>query len=343
MTRISVKTRCARATCVAVALGMFPLLSGCRKDLCYDHPSHSPSVKVDVVASWEREWERPYGHDWPGEWDASGGIGYDDLRPGIPSGIRAIVYGGGYREENLPAKGGRLPMPEGVHPLLFYNNDTEYIVFDNLSAAATASATTRTRSRASYKALHAEERTVNPPDMLYGHYVAEYEARRTMDAVELPLTMKPLTYTYWVRYEFEHGVEYVALARGALAGMAETVYLEDGHTGPEAATVMYDCTVEDGRVEARVLSFGVPNYPGDHYGIRAEPHYALNLEVRLRNGKMKAMEWDVTDQVSGQPRGGVITVGGISITDEEGMAGSGGFDVEVEGWGDYVDVELPLN
>ena len=50
----------------------------------------------------------------------------------------------------------------------------------------------------------------------------------------------------------------------------------------------------------------------------------------------------MTDQVNAQPRGGVITVDGIEVDDEDGMAGSGGFDVTVDGWGDYMDIPLPL-
>ena len=53
---------------VAVVL---PLLCGCRKDLCYDHESHSFSVKTDVAASWEQEWERTYAVDWEQEWNAA--------------------------------------------------------------------------------------------------------------------------------------------------------------------------------------------------------------------------------------------------------------------------------
>lgn len=51
----------------------------------------------------------------------------------------------------------------------------------------------------------------------------------------------------------------------------------------------------------------------------------------------------MTDQVTGQPRGGVIVVKNIEISDEEGTEGSGSFDVTVDGWGEYIDVELPLN
>lgn len=235
-------------------------------------------------------------------------------------------------------------MSEGVHSLLFYNNDTECIVFSGLSASATATATTRTLTRSGFKELHGDERTVNPPDMLYGCYMEEHFAERTLEAVELPVVMRPLTYTYLIRYEFRKGVKYVALARGALAGMAESVYLKDGHTGPDAATVMFDCTVEDFGAEAQVQSFGVPDYPGDHYvrGGEDERRYSLNLEVRMRNGKFKTFDFDVTGQVKGQPRGGVIVVKGLEISDEEGGGVGGGFDVDVDGWGDYVDIPVPI-
>lgn len=274
---------------------------------------------------------------------------YDDLRPDVPTGIRARIYTGGIAENegNLSPEGGRLYMNEGTHDLLFYNNDTEYIVFNDIAALTSARATTRSLTRGSFEAMHADERTVNQPDMLYGAYIGSYEALPTQETVSLPVRLQPLTYTYLVRYEFQQGLQYVALARGALAGMAESVYLNDGHTGPESATVMFDCTLRDYGPEATVKSFGIPDYPGDHYGddTRTTEHtYHLNLEVRLHNGAMKTFEFDVTDQVKAQPRGGVIIVSdGLVITDEEGAAGSGGgFDIDVEGWGDYIDIPLPL-
>lgn len=326
------------------------MLTGCRKDLCYNHDEHAITVKVDAVPTWEQEWERPYGHTWTDEWDDAWTLAYDDLRPDIADGVRVITYDSEAQEQqgetNLPATGGRiLSLSEGIHDLLFYNNDTEYIVFSDFSVAARATATTRTLSRGSYKALHAEERTVNQPDMLYGHFEDNHEAQRTLQPVQLAVEMRPLVYTYLVRYEFSHGLQYVALARGALAGMAESVYLNDGHTGNDAATVMFDCTLQDYGAEAQVHSFGVPNYPGDHYTREdgSEAHFALNLEVRLKNGINKTFEFDVTDQVKDQPRGGVITVGGIEISDEEGTEGEGAFDVIVEDWGDYIDIPLPLN
>jgi len=67
----------------------------------------------------------------------------------------------------------------------------------------------------------------------------------------------------------------------------------------------------------------------------------LNLEVMMKNGKLKEFEFDVTDQLSAQPRGGVITVDGLEVTDEE-AGNESGFDVDVDGWGRYEDIELPL-
>lgn len=108
---------------------------------------------------------------------------------------------------------------------------------------------------------------------------------------------------------------------------------------------MFDCTLEDYGAEALVQSFGVPDYPGEHYGRNGTDgrRYSLNLEVRMVNGKFKTFEFDVTDQVKGQPRGGVIVVSGLSISNDEGLEGGGSFDVDVDGWGEWVDIPLPID
>lgn len=327
-----------------IALILLICFTACRKDLCYDHDDHSPSVKVNVVANWELEWERTYDFSWKELWNEEWGHAYNDLRPQTSQGIRAIVYTetGSRLENNLVQEGGRLPMPEGTHDLLFYNNDTEYIVFNDLTHAMSATATTRGVTRSSLKELHAGEHTVNAPDQLYGSYHEAYTAKRTLTVVDHRITMRPLTYTYYIRYKFTHGLEYVALARGALAGMAKNVYLMDGHTGNEAATVLFDCSLTDWGTEALMQSFGAPNYSGDHY-TRTEDspaRYTLNLEVRLKNGRLLSFEFDVSGQVNAQPRGGVIQVDGIEIPD--GADSEGGFDVSVDDWGEWVDVPLPL-
>ena len=178
--------------------------------------------------------------------------------------------------------------------------------------------------------------------MLYGNYRESYIAVLTMEPDIMAVTMHPLVFTYLVRYEFSHGLEYVALARGALSGMAESVWLNSGHTSEGPATILYDCTIEDFGTQALVRSFGVPDFPNEHYSVKAPHTYALNLEVRLRNGNIKSFDFDVTDQVALQPQGGVIIVDGIEISDEEGWSGGSGFDVDIDDWGEYEDVEIPF-
>ena len=325
------------------------LTTGCRKDLCYGHDEHSLGVRFDLVASWDTVWQRDYGCNWQQNWNTDWGCTYQDLMATPATGIRAMVYhhqtGTVYDERNFPNTGGRLYLTDDAYSILFYNNDTEYIVFDGLYSVAHTRATTRTLTRSTYMAMHREERTITPPDMLYGHYIEYYEGERAIGAYRYEGTMKPLVYTYLIRYEFSEGLQYVALARGALAGMAESVYLHDGHTGSESATMLYECSVEPWGVEARVKTFGAPNYPGDHYvrGTEEEPpHYALNLEVMLTNGTLKTFEFDISEQLVNQPRGGVITVSGLEIDDEDVPNGEGGFEVGVKGWGDVIDIPIDL-
>lgn len=321
------------------------------KDLCYNHEEHAPEAKLNIAAVYEQEWQYTYtgSTDWESQWSEYFPMTYEDLRPGIPSGLRVMSYHATGKEQlnNLPPAGGQILLREGENDLLFYNNDTEFIVFDAMASYASARATTRSRSRNTYlgnsfyDSKATEENTVNAPDMLYGNYREDYYVERTSNPPTLEITMHPLVFTYVVRYEFSQGLKYVALARGALAGMAEAVYLNSGQTSPEAATILYDCTVEEFGAQAIVNSFGVPNYPNDNYS-RVDGSFALNLEVMLKNGKMKTFEFDVTDQVKAQPHGGVIIVKDLIVTDEEGKEGGSGFNIAVDGWGEYEDIQLPF-
>lgn len=341
-----------------IIAGYIPLLMGMlffsceHKSLCFDHAEHAPKSRMHIEALYEKEWQYTYegSTDWKNfpEWYETFNVEYDTLRPGIPNGLRVQVYNSDGSDEihNLAPAGGTVYMRPGQHSLLFYNNDTEYIVFNEMQSFASARATTRARTRATYFGNSymetKSENTVNQPDMLYGSYIDSCVAEMSSVAEILPVTMHPLVFTYLVRYEFSHGVEYVSLARGALAGMAQSVWLNSGQTSEESATVLYDCTVEDFGAQAFVRSFGIPDFPNKHYDTKAgkDRKYGLNLEVRLKNGKIKSFDFDVTDQVEKQPQGGVIVVKGIEISDEEGKEDGSGFNVDVEDWGDFEDIEL---
>lgn len=193
---------------------------------------------------------------------------------------------------------------------------------------------------------HPGARSANPPDVLYSAFVESVPTLAPHENKQFPIKMQPLVYTYVIRYEFEYGIEHVHLARGALGGMAESVYLRDGKTSDESIIVLYDCDVKDYGCEAHVRSFGVPGFPDEYYGRNlraAERPYTLNLEVLLTNGTTLEFNYDIADQLAKQPRGGVITIKGIRIEDEQNSdpITSGAFDVDLSGWG-QVDVDLPL-
>lgn len=328
-----------------VAVTVVSILCSCREELCYDHTG-STAVTLD----YEQEWERDYGMSHSASWDeeANGGT-YDSHRPGLPESVAMTAYGSDDTKSSLHflgAAGGETELPPGDYSLLLYNNDTEYIVINDEASLPDAAATTTTRSRSSLTPLHRGERTVSPPDVLYGAFTTQTAGSAPHSTSTISATMRPLVYTYIIRYKFDHGIEHVRLARGALAGMAEKVFLRSGATGAEAATVLFDCEVQPWGVLAKVKSFGVPSFPGDHYN-RAEGEvdpdltFTLNLEVMLPNGTIKSFERDITSQMRRQPRGGVIVVDGFIVVDEDAQVDSG-FDVAVDDWGEYTDIDLMI-
>lgn len=336
---------------IILMLSMVAMLSSCiHKELCYTHRDHAHKYHVEVMAEYRHDWEEWYGGvNWSENWPAEYGS-YDELRPGLPNGLRVVNYKDRqeYNTRNLPYYGGVVGLYDGPNDLLFYNNDTEFILFihKNNGSKATTRATTRTRTRSTYFASEyseENEETMTPPDMLYANYLEGYVPERVSVPTPLEVTLQPLVFTYLIRYEIEEGLEYAAITRGALTGMAQSVTMDTGDTSVESATLLYDCEITDFGAQAKVTSFGVPDFPNFNYPTRADPiKHGLNLEVMLRNGKILTFNFDVTDQVTAQPHGGVIEVGGIVINKDDATGGSGGFDVEVDDWGEYEDVILPI-
>lgn len=328
------------------------LLPACRhRDFCEDHPDHAPACRLLIQADYRQEWEiptEPAYANWRQQWPAQLPFTYASLLPEEPEGLRVIAFPPADEPfmVNLPPHGGEMQFfQEGEHALLMFNNDTESIVFSDLNSWAASRAGTRTRYRSSYTGSPyyvpetKSERTVSAPDMVYGYYHVGYPIRRQSgDIPVLNVTLQPLVYTYVVRCEITSGGEYVALARGALAGMAEGVWLSTGRTTATAATILFDAEIGQSQVVACVKSFGVPDFPNPDY-TRTERRYALNIELCTRAGKVYRFDYDVTDQVAAQPRGGVIQLTGLTVPADESGVGSG-FTVDVTDWGETEDIIL---
>jgi len=328
----------------ALVLAVAVMTVACdHKELCFDHPDHAPRYDVDVSAAWTLAWEFPYrgATDWKSVWNEAMGREYASLNPEVPEGLRVVAYRDGSPPDqfNIPPGGGTVAMQPGWQSLLFYNNDFEYVTISNGESYANAMATTRSRSRLSYP--RTDETTVAPPDMLFGSWKADYNNRAGIASDVINVMMHPLTFTYVIRYEFSRGIKYVALARGALAGMAKGVYLHSGINSDIPVTLLYECTVEPWGVEAVIKSFGLPGFPNVDYS-RGDHSFILNLEVRLKNGKTLVFDADISDQMIVQPYGGVIFAGPYEVTDEDGEDGGSGFAIGVEDWGNEKDIELNI-
>lgn len=334
---------------LAVAILMLPILASCRHELCYEH-----FPVLDMSFLWEQEWERDYGRHHLDGWDSEyHGREYGELRPDVPEWITMVKY----HEEGEPEE--RYLTPDGARyimddrqpkSILLYNGDTEYIVLSDVASMFDARATATSRSRASISFVterHPDARSTNPPDVLYAAFYDNMTKINNHETRQMPVKMQPLVYTYVITYEFEHGIENVALARGALGGMAESVYLRNGTTSDNASIILFDCDIKSYGCRAEVRSFGVPGFPDSYYGRNAvddkKKEYTLNLEVRLFNGKTLEYNFDISDQLADQPRGGIIKVSGIRIEDEVAQGGGSAFDVDVSDWGSSVDIDLPVS
>lgn len=340
--------RIGRYDILTLLLVMMSVLTSCREDLCYDH---YPSI--DVAITWEQEWERDYGSFHLDGWDQDYfGYEYDKLRPWVPEWVNVIRYFDDRRssEKFLDPEGGKFIVNEDEgSSMLLYNGDTEYIVLSDVASLHDARASATLRSRAALSAIlekHPNARTTNPPDVLYSAFIDGLDPMKNHDRTQLPVKMQPLVYTYVITYEFEHGIEAVALARGALGGMAESVFLRTGTTSDESSIILFDCDIKSYGCHAQVRTFGVPGFPDKYYGradLYAAVHpFTLNLELRLKNGNTVEFNYDISDQMRNQPRGGVIKITGIRIEDEQNQAQSG-FEVDVDTWSDSSEtIELPV-
>lgn len=325
-------------------------LIGCRKELDYDYDEadYVEGYRLEFEVEWELEWERSYGSSWYDNWDEAGTDHiYDYYKPLPPEGIAVILYNkdaeGNYvhsREVHISAEGGKVTIDKSTRAILLHNDDSEYITISDLSSPHTAYATTGTNGR-SFNDFHSGERSINQPDMLYGAFVELEEMEAQLGYKNTKVTLRPLVYSYLVRCPIEKNAQAIALARGAMGGMAEGVNVKDGSTNDKAATIIFECQPTSYGIGIQVFTFGVPNFSDDYYtrGEEVTGQFDVKLYMFFKNGKTMNFDFDISNQMKNQPSGGVIHLNGIEIPDE--MAeGTSGFNPDVESWGEETDIDL---
>lgn len=333
-----------------IAALALPIVS-CRKELVYecDEPGKMPQNGVQLNLDFDLEWEYGLGYDWENSWNEVGADGeYESFRPKKPEGVAVILYEGEdnlvfSNEFHLGASGGVLSLPGDTRAILIHNDDSEYITMNSMASPHTAFATTGASMRSVRSSLddyHSDERVVNAPDILYSAYTeVDPSAFETGEALSLKLV--PRIYGYLIKFHIPNNNEYVAEARGSLAGMAESVYLKDGQRGTSKVTIPFDCELTSYGLGVHLWTFGVASETDNRAAEYTQKHDIV-VDVRLKNGKILSYDFDVTDQLRYQPQGGVIFLDNLDIPDSAVKGGSG-FETDVEDWGDDNNVDLPLH
>lgn len=311
------------------------------KDLCFDHPPHAHRAEYELRLAFDCEWYYNLENhiEWEQCWNEEFGVAYEDICPREPDGVRVHVYNEDDCTEtvrNLTKQNATIRFSDEAHyDLLFYNNDTEYILFQELDSFNTAYATTR--------GSQGRNGVMNAPDMLFGAYLDSLFVEKKAIPDTLTVVLRPLVFTYLLRFEVSEGAELIESANGVLSGMAAGVSLGTGHTSELSGSLAFQCTMQgDYGTQGLVRSFGIPDYPNPHYASRGEDDECkqeLYLQVQLTTGKTETFKFDITGQMLKQPRGGVILIEDIELGKGSQVSG-GGFDVGVDDWGEKFEVEL---
>lgn len=327
------------------------LFMGCeRKDL-YLAQRGTLSIDVSVYdiqldLLWGVDWQTK----WQYRWDESlyGPIGYTQ-----PTGVRANVYTINqinqrvkYTTRNLPKHGGKVSLTTNTtYDMVFYNNDTEYILFAT-DDSTYYYATTRGNSRAPYTRSFAN---YNQPDQLFGTYMHDlyvtddpeaYEKEVMADGsilyvFDVDASLTPYTYIYLCQVmllnnEDEMGTRVNGAEGLTLSGLAGGVDLFTRMTDSthivaitqedvkplqeDRSFTLPDGTTSEGDIfAARVMTWGIPGVdPLEHTFTRQpiQTNNPINMAVglKLRNGSVYTIETDVTEQLKQSPAGGIITV-----------------------------------
>lgn len=253
-------------------------------------------VQLDIM--WGIDWQAR----WQYEWDEQqyGELGYSE-----PTGVRSTIYSlddsfsrSNFFTQNFSIHGGRISLQGGEwYDLLFYNNGTEYILFDSDERYTYYNASTRMTSRAHY-VQRPRTRTFadyNQPDEFFAvfmeknqvsvdpeDYTIEYDENGNPVYVStLNATLRPHSYIYLVQLLIKNNMDdegnrIVKGARGiTLSGFAQSVDLYTGINADSLVAVTTedikplqtdrmlifpDGTEQPGDVLAsRMLTWGLPS------------------------------------------------------------------------------------
>ena len=340
-------------------------------------------LDLNVDLMWQIDWNAEWQYNWNAE--IYGELGYEE-----PASIRMHAYAHDATGEvasdqvyNFMGKSGSLQAVAGVYDFLFYNNDSETLLFDTSRNAFDVYAYTRvispgllesssvmsvrqkqTGTKAAEEMTAADDPVVLEPDPLFSLLSPsqiisddpeDYEFIDGRYIIRISGTLMPANYIYLIQVRLLNNNGRVRGSAGgcALTGMAGGVDLRTNITGTETVSVPADLHInrlsDPDLLAARLVSFGIPGCNGyDPASVAAAPtgKHFLVLSLAYNNATHKNIHMDVTDQVRALPTGGVITLE-LDVDDfppEEGQPGDGGgFNALVQDWDEHVGAVTIIN
>ena len=294
---------------------------------------------------WGEHWEKELQYPWKEE--EHGVLGYTE-----PWGIRSIVYlldeekrRNEYLSRNMSKEGGRVNIvTKEYYDMLFYNNDTEYIILTT-DKSTYYEATTRSNTKASYTRSYDGH---NQPDQLFGtllsdvyisddpeDYVMEYaEDGSMLQVYRIDATLSPYTLIYLYQIIILNNND----AEGARVTGAEGITANGLASSVDLFTRATDTTVisltqndvkpivanqwlhlPDGHdtigdiFAARIQTWGLPGITPIQEvtrgaGVEPADSTFVGVGLTLRSGYTYVMQKNVTEQMKERPGGGVITL-----------------------------------
>lgn len=335
-----------------------------------------PKINVDVM------WQLNWAINWQFNWNVStlGPVGYTP-----PASLRMHVFTHGPEGDpishfvhNFVGDETQLEIFIGTHDLLFHNNDSEALLFQQDGDLGHVHSYTRKLAnglKASTQVLtipqklagqtKAPSEFVEPvnltPDNLFSLYnqnqvitdnLDDYEYIDGKYVLRIEGELDPSTFIYLFQIRLLNNDDRVIGSAGgaALTGMSQGVDLMTRQTWEPTASYLMDVYMDKPQdmLGAKVFTFGIPGCnPYDAASVAAAPdgsHY-LVLNVSYVNGSNKNISLDVTDKIRELPLGGVIDLE-IDVNDfppDESAGGDGGFVALIGDWDEQTGSATIIN
>ncbi|MBP5487988.1 MAG: DUF5119 domain-containing protein [Bacteroidales bacterium] len=336
----------------------------------------SPKINVDVM--WQLNWTA----NWKFNWNvtALGPVGYT-----APASLRMHIFTHGAEGDhiahvvhNFVGDEAQMEIFVGTHDLLFHNNDSEALLFQQASEyddvhcytrklanglkPSTEVLTVAQKIAGKTKAPEAVDEPVNlTPDGLFSLYdpnqvitdnLDDYELVGDKYILRIEGELSPRTFIYLFQVKLANNEGRVVGSNGgaALTGMSQGVDLMTGQTWEQTASFLTDVYIDKAQdlLGAKIYTFGVPGCdPYDEQSVADAPevkHY-LVINITYVNGSNRNISLDVTDKIRELPTGGVVDLE-IDVNDfppDESAGGGGGFDALIGGWGEQTGSTTIIN